>query len=152
MSICSSLVALMALSFSSPLMKIVCFCSIGFYQCLCNSLVLPPDNNFLYSLSTFNSCPLVEAFYIPLWCCLFFGILAYSHYSPYTCQIQCVSVKRTNRCNWLKVCRQGTVQLWLHILTLAVLDSIGSICIKAVASKIMHSVFSIMLLYLQICF
>ena len=32
------------------------------------------------------------------------------------------------------------------------LDSIGSICIKAVASKIMNSVFSIMLLYLQICF
>ena len=29
-SICSSLVALMALSFSPPLMKIVCFCSIGF--------------------------------------------------------------------------------------------------------------------------
>ena len=30
MSICSSLVALMALSFSPPLMKIVCFCSTGF--------------------------------------------------------------------------------------------------------------------------
>ena len=28
-------------------------------------------------------------------------------------------------------------------VTLAVLDSIGSICIKAVASKIMHFVFSI---------
>ena len=28
-------------------------------------------------------------------------------------------------------------------VTLAVLDSIGSICIKAVASKIIHSVFSI---------
>ena len=27
MSICSSLVALMALSFSPPLMKIICFCS-----------------------------------------------------------------------------------------------------------------------------
>ena len=37
MSISSSLVALMALSFSPPLMKIVCFCSTGFYQCLCNS-------------------------------------------------------------------------------------------------------------------
>ena len=37
-------------------------------------------------------------------------------------------------------------------VTLAVLDSIGSICIKAVASKIMHSVFSIMLICLQICF
>ena len=37
-------------------------------------------------------------------------------------------------------------------VTLAVLDSIGSICIKAVASKIMHSVFSIMLLCLRICF
>ena len=32
------------------------------------------------------------------------------------------------------------------------LDSFSSICIKAVASKIMHSVFSIMLLWLQICF
>ena len=30
MSICSSLVAVMALSFSSPLMKIVCFSSTGF--------------------------------------------------------------------------------------------------------------------------
>ena len=38
MSICSSLVALMALSFSPPLMKIVCFCSTGFYQCRCNKL------------------------------------------------------------------------------------------------------------------
>ena len=37
-------------------------------------------------------------------------------------------------------------------VTLAVFDSIGSICIKTVASKIMHSVFSIMLLCLQICF
>ena len=35
-------------------------------------------------------------------------------------------------------------------VTLAVLDSIGSICIKAVASKIMHSVFSIMLLCLEL--
>ena len=34
----------------------------------------------------------------------------------------------------------------------AVLDSIGSICIKAVASKMMHSVFSIMLRCLQIRF
>ena len=31
-------------------------------------------------------------------------------------------------------------------VTLTVIDSIGSICIKAVASEIMHSVFSIMLL------
>ena len=38
MSICSSLVALMALSFSPPLMKIVCFYSTGFYQCQCNKL------------------------------------------------------------------------------------------------------------------
>ena len=38
MSICSSLGALMALSFSLPLMKIVCFCSSGFYQCRCNKL------------------------------------------------------------------------------------------------------------------
>ena len=38
MSICSSLVALMALSFSPPLMEIVCFCSTGFYQCRCNKL------------------------------------------------------------------------------------------------------------------
>ena len=30
MSICSSLVAVMALSFSSPLMKIICFSSTGF--------------------------------------------------------------------------------------------------------------------------
>ena len=37
-------------------------------------------------------------------------------------------------------------------VTLAILDGIGCICIKAVASKIMHSVFSIMLLCLQICF
>ena len=33
-SICSSLVALMALSFSPPLVKIVCFCSTGFYPFL----------------------------------------------------------------------------------------------------------------------
>ena len=38
MSICLSLVALMALSFSPPLMKIVCFCTIGYYQCPCNKL------------------------------------------------------------------------------------------------------------------
>ena len=38
MSICSSLVALMALSFSPPLMKIVCFCSTGFYRWRCNKL------------------------------------------------------------------------------------------------------------------
>ena len=38
MSICSSLAALMALFFSPPLMKIVCFCSTGFYQCQCNKL------------------------------------------------------------------------------------------------------------------
>ena len=38
MSICSSLVALMALSFSPSLMKNVCFCSTGFYQCRCNKL------------------------------------------------------------------------------------------------------------------
>ena len=38
MSICSSLVALMALSFSPPLMKMVCFCSTGFYQYGCNKL------------------------------------------------------------------------------------------------------------------
>ena len=37
-------------------------------------------------------------------------------------------------------------------VTLAVLDSIGSICIKVVASKMMHSVFTIMLRCLQICF
>ena len=38
-------------------------------------------------------------------------------------------------------------------VTLAVLDSISSICIKAVASKIMHfEIFSIMLICLQICF
>ena len=34
MSICSSLVALIALSFSPPLMKTVCFCSTGLYQFL----------------------------------------------------------------------------------------------------------------------
>ena len=34
MSICSSLVTLMALSFSTPLMKIVCFCSTGLYTFL----------------------------------------------------------------------------------------------------------------------
>ena len=34
MSICSSLVVLMALSFSPPLMKSVCFCSTGFYPFL----------------------------------------------------------------------------------------------------------------------
>ena len=34
MSICSSLVALMALSFSPPLMKTVCLCSTGFYPFL----------------------------------------------------------------------------------------------------------------------
>ena len=45
-----------------------------------------------------------------------FGLLAYSHYSPYTCQIQSVSVKQTNRCNWPKVSRHGTVQLWLQML------------------------------------
>ena len=38
MPICSSLVALMTLSFSPPLMKIVCFCSTGFFQCRCNKL------------------------------------------------------------------------------------------------------------------
>ena len=35
---CSYLVTLMALSFSPPLMKIVCFYSTGFYQCWCNKL------------------------------------------------------------------------------------------------------------------
>ena len=34
MSICSSLVALMALSFSTQLIKIVCFCSTGLYPFL----------------------------------------------------------------------------------------------------------------------
>ena len=34
MSICPSLVALMALSFSTQLMKIVCFCSTGLYPFL----------------------------------------------------------------------------------------------------------------------
>ena len=38
LSICSSLVALMALSFSPPMMKIVCFCSTSFYRCRCNKL------------------------------------------------------------------------------------------------------------------
>ena len=38
MSICSSLVALMALSFNPPLMNIVCFYSTGFYECRCNKL------------------------------------------------------------------------------------------------------------------
>ena len=38
MSLCSSLVALMDLSFSPPLMKIVCFCTTGFYQCRRNKL------------------------------------------------------------------------------------------------------------------
>ena len=40
---------LMALSFSPPLMKSVCFCSTGFSQASRLSLVLPPDNNFFYS-------------------------------------------------------------------------------------------------------
>ena len=35
---CLYLVALMALSFSPPLMTIVRFCSTGFYQCRCNKL------------------------------------------------------------------------------------------------------------------
>ena len=68
MSICSSLIALMALSFSPPLMKIVCFCSTGFTQCRCNKLQgcpCLPIIIFLYSLSTFMSacrsilCPIV---------------------------------------------------------------------------------------------
>ena len=42
------------------------------------------------------SCLLVEAFYVPLWYYLLFGILAYSNFSPYTGQRQCVSVKQTN--------------------------------------------------------
>ena len=53
-------------------------------------------------------CPIVV---LPL-----FGMLAYSNYSPYTCQRQSVSVNLTNRCNWPKLCSHGTVQLWLHML------------------------------------
>ena len=83
-------------------------------------------------------------------CCLFFGMLEHSNYSPYTCQRQCVFVKQTNRCNWAKVCCHGTDQLWLHHVTLAVLDSTGSICTKAVASKITHSVFSKHVTYIAV--
>ena len=102
------------------------------------SFVLPPDSNFLYSLSTFMSacrsilCPIVV---LPLfWHASVFKL--FSLYMPK----QCASVKWTNRCNWPKVCSHGTMAT---DVTLAVLDSIGSICIKPVASKMMHSVFSI---------
>ena len=76
-------------------------------------------------------------------------MLAHSNYSPYTCQRQCVFVKWTIRCNWAKVCSHGTAQLRLQV-TLAVLDSTGSICIKAVASKIMHSVISKHVTYIAV--
>ena len=58
------------------------------------------------------------------------------------------------RSSEMSICSSSValMDLWATDVTLAVLDNIGSICIKAVASKIMHSVFSIMLLCLQICF